>query len=70
MTTIDVKVEDYALVKKRYPEAFCKIEKTFNMRCEEFTIFDPETYRFVGPTAFTSANAWHHAAERLRREEP
>lgn len=61
--------EDYVLVKKRYPEAFVRKEKTFNLRCEEFTVYDPDSNRYVGPTAFTADNAWHHAAERLRKEE-
>jgi hypothetical protein len=61
--------EDYVLVKKTYPEAFVKEDKTFNLRCEEFTVFDPDSGRFVGPTAFSRNAAWHHAAERLRRGE-
>jgi hypothetical protein len=60
--------EDYVLVKKRYPEAFLKKSVTYG-KCEEYIIFDPDSGRFVGPTAFSPDTAWMWAAERLRRGE-
>jgi hypothetical protein len=62
-------LEDYTIVKKAFPESYSKKELTFNLRCEQFTIFDPDSGRYVGPTAFSESAAWHHAAERLRRGE-
>lgn len=60
--------EDYVVVKKTYPEALLKVEKTYG-RAEEFTVFDPDSGKYVGPTAFSRDTAWRHAAERLRRAE-
>jgi hypothetical protein len=60
--------EDYVLVKKTYPEAFVRKCITYN-RGEEYTIFDPDSGRYVGPTTFSESAAWHHAAERLRKGE-
>jgi hypothetical protein len=59
----------YSLVKKHFPEAFLKKSVTFNGKCEEYIIFDPESNTFLGPTAFAADSAWHYAAERLRKTE-
>lgn len=58
--------QDWITVRRVYPEAFCHKEKTYG-RTEEFTVFDPRTSQFVGPPAFTEANAWRHAAQRIEK---
>lgn len=60
--------EDYSLTKKTYPEAFVRKCITYG-KCEEYTIFDPDSGRYVGPTTFSESSAWFHAAERLRKGE-
>jgi hypothetical protein len=59
-------LNDYLTVKAAYPNAFLKIDRT-REKTEMFTVFDPDSGRFVGPTAFAEENAWKHAAERLER---
>lgn len=58
---------DEEKVKQVYPKAICHFERTFNGKCEEYTVYDPVTVTPVGPTSFTEANAWRWAAERLER---
>jgi hypothetical protein len=58
---------DWAVVKAVYPEAFIKKETTYG-KAELFTVHDPISGRFVGPTAFSEEAAWKHAAERLERD--
>lgn len=60
--------EDELLVKHTYPEAFVRVEKSW-AGAEEFTVRDPRSRKYVGPTAFTAENAWKWAAERLRKAE-
>ena len=59
-------IPDYVFVKQHHPEAFLKTEQTY-AGGKHYTILDPRTSTFLGPTAFTAENAWKWAAERIRR---
>jgi hypothetical protein len=62
----ETQMKDCLRVKAAYPHCFLRTDKRYS-GAEEYTVYDPLTAQFVGPTAFTAANAWKYAAQRLER---